>query len=680
MEFCPLATALTNGSAALPVTRTTRAAPGQGLERAAGTLKPMCGIVGYVGRNSGASLSSAVLDDVDSNGSHGALDVVMEGLRRLEYRGYDSAGVAVLTEVGIQSRKKSGKLTNLIAELEAEPLPDSLTGIGHTRWATHGGPTDQNAHPHLADDGRLALIHNGIIENFAELKAELLESGVTFLSDTDTEVAAVLLGSIYRRLADAGTEDALTRAMQEACQRLEGAFTLLAIHQDSPDVVVAARRNSPLVVGLGDGENFLGSDVSGFIDFTRRAVELGQDQVVTITPEEVAITDFFGAPAEGKEFHVDWDAAAAEKGGYDSFMEKEINDQPDAVGQTLLGRTDAKGNLVLDELRIDEAILRSVDKIVVLACGTSAYAGSVAKYAIEHWCRIPTEVELSHEFRYRDPIVNEKTLVVAISQSGETMDTLMAVRYAREQGAKVIAICNTNGSTIPRESDAVLYTHAGPEIAVASTKAFLAQITAAYLLGLYLAQLRGNKFRDEINAVMSDLGEMPAKIQQVLDNSDAVKKLGRDMANAKSVLFLGRHVGFPVAMEGALKLKELAYIHAEGFAAGELKHGPIALIEEGQPVVVVLPSPRGRDSLHAKVVSNIQEIRARGAVTIVIAEEGDESVAAFSEHVIHVPQTTTLLAPLLTTVPLQIFALELATAKGYDVDQPRNLAKSVTVE
>ncbi|WP_026545942.1 glutamine--fructose-6-phosphate transaminase (isomerizing) [Arthrobacter sp. 35/47] len=640
----------------------------------------MCGIVGYVGRNSGASLSSAVLDDVDSNGSHGALDVVMEGLRRLEYRGYDSAGVAVLTEAGIQSRKKSGKLTNLIAELEAEPLPESLTGIGHTRWATHGGPTDQNAHPHLADDGRLALIHNGIIENFAELKAELLESGATFLSDTDTEVAAVLLGSIYRRLADAGTEDALTRAMQEACQRLEGAFTLLAIHQDSPDVVVAARRNSPLVVGLGDGENFLGSDVSGFIDFTRRAVELGQDQVVTITPEEVAITDFFGAPAEGKEFHVDWDAAAAEKGGYDSFMEKEINDQPDAVGQTLLGRTDAKGNLVLDELRIDESILRSVDKIVVLACGTSAYAGSVAKYAIEHWCRIPTEVELSHEFRYRDPIVNEKTLVVAISQSGETMDTLMAVRYAREQGAKVIAICNTNGSTIPRESDAVLYTHAGPEIAVASTKAFLAQITAAYLLGLYLAQLRGNKFRDEINAVMSDLGEMPAKIQQVLDNSDAVKKLGRDMANAKSVLFLGRHVGFPVAMEGALKLKELAYIHAEGFAAGELKHGPIALIEEGQPVVVVLPSPRGRDSLHAKVVSNIQEIRARGAVTIVIAEEGDESVAAFSEHVIHVPQTTTLLAPLLTTVPLQIFALELATAKGYDVDQPRNLAKSVTVE
>lgn len=604
----------------------------------------------------------------------------MEGLRRLEYRGYDSAGVAVLTPTGIASRKKAGKLSNLIAELEASPLPASMTGIGHTRWATHGAPNDLNAHPHLADNGRLAVIHNGIIENFAELKAALLKQGETFLSETDTEVAAALLGSIYRELALAGDTDPLSNAMRQASQRLEGAFTLLAVHEDSPGVVVAARRNSPLVVGLGDGENFLGSDVSGFIDFTRRAVELGQDQVVTITPDEVIITDFFGAPAVGKEFHVDWDAAAAEKGGYPSFMEKEINDQPDAVGQTLLGRSDAQGRLILDELRIDESILRSVDKIVVLACGTSAYAGQVAKYAIEHWCRIPTEVELSHEFRYRDPIVNEKTLVVAISQSGETMDTLMAVRYAREQGAKVVAICNTNGSTIPRESDAVLYTHAGPEIAVASTKAFLAQITAAYLLGLYLAQLRGNKFGDEIAAVLADLAEMPAKIQTILDNADKVKKLARDMSEAKSVLFLGRHVGFPVAMEGALKLKELAYIHAEGFAAGELKHGPIALIEDGQPVVVVVPSPHGRDSLHAKVVSNIQEIRARGAITIVIAEEGDTSVEAYAEHVFYVPQTPTLLAPLLTTVPLQIFACELASAKGYDVDQPRNLAKSVTVE
>ncbi|UZX04090.1 glutamine--fructose-6-phosphate transaminase (isomerizing) [Arthrobacter sp. CDRTa11] len=630
----------------------------------------MCGIVGYVGHSNGRG-----------NVGHNALDVVLEGLRRLEYRGYDSAGVAVISDGMISSRKKSGKLSNLLTELEERPLPETSTGIGHTRWATHGGPTDQNAHPHLSDGGKLALIHNGIIENFAELKSELLASGVTFASETDTEVAAALLGDIFRTKLNGDVSDGgLTKAMQLACQRLEGAFTLLAVHADQPDVVVAARRNSPLVVGLGDGENFLGSDVSGFIDYTRRAVELGQDQIVTITADEVEITDFYGAPAKGKEYFVDWDPESAEKGGYGSFMEKEIHDQPDAVGQTLLGRSDINGKLTLDELRIDPAELKNVNKIIVLACGTSAYAGQVAKYAIERWCRIATEVELSHEFRYRDPIVDAHTLVVSISQSGETMDTLMAVRYAKEQGAKTLSICNTNGSTIPRESDAVLYTHAGPEIAVASTKAFLAQITAAYLLGLYLAQLRGNVFQGEIKDILADLGKIPAKIQTILDNAGPIKELGRSMADAKSVLFLGRHVGFPVAMEGALKLKELAYIHAEGFAAGELKHGPIALIEEGQPVFVVVPSPRGRDSLHAKVVSNIQEVRARGAKTIVIAEEGDEAVKAYAEHVFYIPETPTLLAPLLATVPLQIFALELASAKGYDVDQPRNLAKSVTVE
>ncbi|MBM7849278.1 glutamine--fructose-6-phosphate transaminase (isomerizing) [Arthrobacter roseus] len=638
----------------------------------------MCGIVGYVGRGGTVAGSSGTA-------GHTALDVVMEGLRRLEYRGYDSAGVAVLGEDSIESRKKSGKLANLVAELNADPLPTSMTAIGHTRWATHGGPTDQNAHPHLGDQGRLALIHNGIIENFAEIKVRLRAEGHEFESETDTEVAAELLGSIYRGVVESGDGaddgvDHLTHAMQLTSRQLEGAFTLLAIHQDLPDIVVAARRNSPLVIGLGENENFLGSDVSGFIDFTRRAVELGQDQIVTITPESVSITDFDGVPAEGKEFHVDWDAAAAEKGGFPSFMEKEIHDQPEAVADTLLGRSDVDGKLMLDELRIDPAALKSVDKIIVLACGTSAYAGQVAKYAIEHWCRIPTEVELSHEFRYRDPIVTPNTLVVSISQSGETMDTLMAVRYAKEQGAKTLSICNTNGSTIPRESDAVLYTHAGPEIAVASTKAFLAQITAAYLLGLYLAQLRGNKFQGEIADIMTELGRIPAKIQEVLDHSEDVKQLAQEMAQTKSVLFLGRHVGFPVAMEGALKLKELAYIHAEGFAAGELKHGPIALIEEGQPVFVVVPSRRGRDSLHAKVVSNIQEIRARGAKTIVIAEEGDESVRDYAEHIFYIPETPPLLAPLLTTVPLQIFACALATAKGLDVDQPRNLAKSVTVE
>jgi glutamine---fructose-6-phosphate transaminase (isomerizing) len=630
---------------------------------AADILWSMCGIVGYIALPS-------LLEQ------HSALDVLMEGLKRLEYRGYDSAGIAVINEGAVEHRKKAGKLANLAEELESHPVSASSVGIGHTRWATHGGPTDLNAHPHLADNDLLSVIHNGIIENYAELKKELLADGVTFRSETDTEVAAALIGHIYRH---EGQQD-LTRSMQLASQRLQGAFTLLAVHAEHPDRVVASRKNSPLVVGLGDGENFLGSDVSGFIDFTRRAVELEQDQVVTITAEAVEITDFFGNPAQGKEFTVNWDAAAAEKGGYSTFMEKEIHDQPAAVADTLLGRSDETGRLILDELRIDEQELQKVNKIIVLACGTSSYAGMVAKYAIEHWCRIPVEVELSHEFRYRDPIIGPKTLVVSISQSGETMDTLMAVRYAKEQGARTVSICNTNGSTIPRESDAVLYTHAGPEIAVASTKAFLAQITAAYLLGLYLAQLNKKLYSQEIKDILADLAEIPAKIQHILDNSDEIKNLAREMAETTSVLFLGRNVGYPVALEGALKLKELAYIHAEGFAAGELKHGPIALIDDGQPVIVVVPSPMDRHSLHAKVVSNIQEVRARGAKTLVVAEAGDETVKGHAEQVFYVPETQPMLMPLLTTVPLQIFACELATAKGYDVDQPRNLAKSVTVE
>jgi glucosamine--fructose-6-phosphate aminotransferase (isomerizing) len=618
----------------------------------------MCGIVGYAG--------SADQDQ--------ALKVVLEGLRRMEYRGYDSAGIALQSGGQLAWVKRSGKLGRLEEALAERPPPASRTGIGHTRWATHGGPTDENAHPHLAGGDKIAVIHNGIIENFASLKAELTAGGIVFGSQTDTEVAAHLLAAEYAAAGD------LAEAMRAVARRLEGAFTLLALHADVPDVVVGARRNSPLVVGVGEGENFLGSDVAAFIGHTREAIELGQDQVVTITPGSVTITDFDGSPVEGRRFRVDWDSAAAEKGGYATFMAKEINEQPHAVADTLLGRNDATGRLVLDELRIDESELRAIDKIVIIACGTAAYAGMVAKYAIEHWCRIPCEVELAHEFRYRDPVVNARTLVVAISQSGETMDTIMAVRHAREQGSRVIAICNTHGSTIPRESDAALYTHAGPEIAVASTKAFLAQITACYLLGLYLAQLRGNKDAAEIKETLDHLHAMPDKIQKVLDGLDQVRRMARWMADTRSVLFLGRHVGFPVAMEGALKLKELAYIHAEGFAAGELKHGPIALIEPGQPVFVIVPSPSGRDSLHSKVVSNIQEINARGARTIAIAEEGDDDVVPYASEVIRVPATPTLLAPLVTVVPLQVFACELATAKGLDVDQPRNLAKSVTVE
>lgn len=618
----------------------------------------MCGIVGYVG---------------PAQPSSRPLEVLLGGLARLEYRGYDSAGVAIVTPGGLKWAKRAGKLANLREELAANPIADGTAGIGHTRWATHGRPTDANAHPHLSADGKLALIHNGIIENFKRLKEGLLAEGVTFMSETDTEVVAHLVGRAHERTGD------LTAAMRAVVGQLEGAFTLLAVHADDPATVVGARRNSPLVVGLGDGENFLGSDVSAFIEHTSRALELGQDQIVTITPDEVTVTDFEGNVVEARAFEVDWDASAAVKAGYATFMAKEIHEQPKAVADTLLGRVDEQGHLQLDELRIEPVVLRRVDKIIVIACGTAAYAGHVAKYAIEHWCRIPVEVELAHEFRYRDPVINEKTLVVAISQSGETMDTIMAMRHAQEQGSRVLAIVNTHGSTIARESDAVLYTHAGPEIAVASTKAFLAQITACYLLGLYLAELRGNKYMDEVATYLTELHALPEKIQRVLDDEQRVQDLARKLRDTRSVLFLGRHVGFPVAMEGALKLKELAYIHAEGFAAGELKHGPIALVEEGLPVFMIVPTVR-RPVLHQKVVSSLQEVRARGAMTIAIAEEGDDEVVPFADVVLRVPATPTLMYPLVSVVPLQLFAAALAAEKGLDVDQPRNLAKSVTVE
>lgn len=591
----------------------------------------------------------------------------------MEYRGYDSAGVAVVADGRIEYRKKAGKITNLDAELEAHPVPDSGLGIGHTRWATHGGPTDSNAHPHLSANCRVALIHNGIIENFATLRAELEADGVVFSSQTDTETAAQLLG----RQVAAGID--LAEALRAVCARLEGAFTLVAVDRDEPHRLVAARRNSPLVVGVGDGENFVASDVSAFIEFTRFAIELGQDQLVDVTPDSIAVTDFAGNPAETHPFEVTWDLSAAEKSGYDWFMRKEIYEQPKAVADTLLGRFDPDGSLRLDELHIPEEELRLVDKIIIVACGTAYYAGLVAKYAIEHWTRIACEVEIASEFRYRDPIITRSTLVVTLSQSGETADTLMAIRHAREQHAKVIAICNTNGATIPRESDAVIYTHAGPEIGVASTKGFLTQVAACYLLGLYLAQVRGSMYDDEIHAVMSELAATPPLIQRVLDELDPIKQLARRFMDSKSVLFIGRHVGYPVALEGALKLKEIAYLHAEGFPAGELKHGPIALVEDGIPIFIVVP-PQGRDQLHDKVVSNIQEVRARGALTIVLAEDGDAEVEPYADVLFRLPKVSTLLQPLVATVPLQMFACELATLKGYDVDQPRNLAKSVTVE
>ncbi|USY19493.1 glutamine--fructose-6-phosphate transaminase (isomerizing) [Nocardiopsis exhalans] len=617
----------------------------------------MCGIVGYVGPQP-------------------ALEVVVDGLARLEYRGYDSAGVAVLGEGTLRSEKRAGKLANLRQALEERPIEGDGAGIGHTRWATHGAPNDVNAHPHVDNDNRVAIVHNGIIENFASLRLELEEQGCKFLSETDTEVASHLLNKELERRGDGD----LPGAMRSVCKRLEGAFTLVAISNDDPELVVAARRNSPLVVGRGEGENFLASDVAAFIAHTREAVELGQDQVVELRADSVVVTDYDGNPVDVHEYHVDWDASAAEKDGFDYFMLKEIVEQPKAVADTLLGRVSVDGQLTLDEMRLTPAELRSVEKIVIIACGTSYHAGLIAKYAIEHWCRIPCEVEVASEFRYRDPILDQQTLVIAISQSGESMDTLMAVRYAREQRARVLAICNVNGSTIPRESDGVLYTHAGPEVGVAATKTFLTQLAACYLIGLYLAQVRGMKFGDEINAVIAQLATMPEQIEKVLDTVEPVRELARSLADADTVLFLGRHVGYPVAMEGALKLKELAYMHAEAFAAGELKHGPIALIEDGLPVVVVVPSPKGRSVLHDKIVSNIQEVRARGARTIVIAEEGDESVRPYSDVLIEIPAVPTLLQPIVSTIPMQVFACELALAKGNDVDQPRNLAKSVTVE
>ncbi|MEV7227557.1 MULTISPECIES: glutamine--fructose-6-phosphate transaminase (isomerizing) [Polymorphospora] len=636
----------------------------------------MCGIVGYVG-------------------ARPALSIVLDGLRRLEYRGYDSAGVAVVCEGELLTEKRAGKLANLEKALAergiADPdgtgpvlgIGDGTTGIGHTRWATHGGPTDRNAHPHVARDGRVAVIHNGIIENFAKLRDELEAEGVEFASDTDTECAAHLLAGALAELRASGAPEGpqlLAAAMRQVCVRLEGAFTLLAADAAIPGAVVGARRNSPLVVGRGAGENFLASDVSAFIEHTRDAVELGQDQVVLITADSIDITDFDGHPATGKDFHIDWDASAAEKGGYDYFMLKEIAEQPQAVADTLLGRLTETGEIMLDEVRLSDQDLRDVDKVFIVACGTAYHSGLVAKYAIEHWTRIPCEVELASEFRYRDPVLDRSTLVVAISQSGETMDTLMALRHAKEQKARVLAICNTNGSTIPRESDAVLYTHGGPEIAVASTKAFLTQLVACYLIGLHLAQVRGVKYADEVAAVVAQLQEVPDKLRTVLGAMEPVRELARELSTAGTVLFIGRHVGYPVALEGALKLKELAYMHAEGFAAGELKHGPIALIDQGTPVICVVPSPAGRSVLRDKIVSNIQEVRARGARTIVIAEEGDEAVLPFADHVIYVPRTPTLLAPLVTSVPLQVFACAVADARGHDVDQPRNLAKSVTVE
>lgn len=612
----------------------------------------MCGIVGYTGPQS-------------------AFTPIVEGLRRLEYRGYDSAGIALGTGTSLFVEKRAGKLANLEGALPTN-LPTVHSGIGHTRWATHGGPTDRNAHPHLDNEGKLAVIHNGIIENYSELKAELENRGHTFESETDTESVAHLLSELRKEY-----KGDLTAAMRAAVKRLRGSFTLLAIHADAPQTIVGVRRNSPLVAGLGDGENFLASDVAAFIDYTKRAVELGQDEVVTINPEGIAICDLDGKALALKEYEITWDAAAAQKGGFAHFMLKEIFDQPKAIADTLIGRLSDNNQIQLDELHMSDDEIKKIKRISVIACGTAYHAGMVAKYAIEKWAKVPVDVEIASEYRYRDPIVDKDSLVIAISQSGETMDLLMAVRHAKAAGARVLAVCNTNSSTIPRESDAVLYTHAGPEIAVASTKAFLTQIVAVYLIGLKLAQVRGTLTDAQVKSLYIEMLELPGQVEQILETIEPLRELTRKFVKNNTVLFLGRGIEYPVALEGALKLKELAYIHAEGFAGGELKHGPIALIEEGTAVIAILPA-KDEHALDEKMLSNIQEVKARGARVIVIAPEGAEVIGA--EHIIRIPVASPLFQPVLATVPLQVFAYEIAVARGNDVDQPRNLAKSVTVE
>jgi glucosamine--fructose-6-phosphate aminotransferase (isomerizing) len=612
----------------------------------------MCGIVGYVGEQQ-------------------ALDVVVDGLKRLEYRGYDSAGVAIRDDAGdLTVVRRAGKLANLqeaIAETDETGLRGTL-GIGHTRWATHGSPNDRNAHPHVDCTGAIAVVHNGTLENFTELRDGLDQRGHTLASETDTEAVAHLIEERY--------DGDLAAAVRGVCADLEGSYVLVVAHRDHPDLVVGARRNLPLVVGLGDGENFLASDVTAFIAHTRTARAIDQDQFVELRRDSVRVTDIDGATVDGDDFHVDWDTAAAEKAGYDYFMLKEIDEQPEAVRETVGGRTDAHGRLMLDELAMSDEDVQGLTQVIVVGCGSAYHSGLVAKYAIERWARLPVQVEMASEFRYRDPVLDRHTLVIAISQSGETADTLEAVRHARRQRASVLAITNTVGSSIARESDATFYTRGGPEVAVASTKAVMTQLVAVYLVGLYLAQLRGYRDSDEIRSHYRDLSHTPDLVQAVLGRMDPVRKLAREIASSDRVLFLGRHVGYPMALEGALKLKELAYVSAEGFPAGEIKHGPMALIEKGTPVVVIAP----RHALTPKLVTNVQEIRARGARTIVIATDGDDSMAPHADELICIPDTKSLLSPMLTLVPMQVLAAEYAMARGLDVDQPRNLAKSVTVE
>ena len=607
----------------------------------------MCGIVGYVGPDE-------------------ALPIILEGLRRLEYRGYDSAGVALLDgELAVV--KKAGKLAELERELEEGGAPSGRVGMGHTRWATHGEPSDRNAHPHLDCSGRIAVIHNGIIENFQELRTGLEKRGHRLDSETDTEAIAHLIEEKGGRLAD---------AVRATVRELDGAYALVVCSVDEPDVIVGVKVASPLVVGLGEGENVLASDIPAVLHRTRSVIPIDEGEVVEVRADGVTVTDLDGNIRIREPLTVDWDVARAQKGGYDDFMLKEIHEQPSAIRDTLVGRVHDHGLLSLDELHVDADVLREVGKVFVVACGTAFHSGLVAKYAIEHWTRLPVEIEIASEFRYRDPVLGPDTLTLAVSQSGETIDTLEAARHARRQGSRVIAVTNTVGSSLAREADGVLYTHAGPEIGVAATKTFATQMVAQHLTALYLAQVRGAMFPEEIAAIVDGMRELPEQVERALGLEDQVAGVAAEYRDARDFLFIGRHTGYPAALEGALKLKEISYIHAEGYPAGELKHGPIALVEPGVPVVAIATECH----VHAKMLSNIQEVRARGADVIAVATEGDEDIAALAKHVFLVPRTPELFSPVVVSVPLQLLAYHIAKLRGCDVDQPRNLAKSVTVE
>ena len=607
----------------------------------------MCGIVGYVGPRQ-------------------VVDVLMPGLARLEYRGYDSAGVALNYEGNLLVRKSAGRIADLEKLLADDPPPPAVSGIGHTRWATHGAPTSLNAHPHFDCDESLVVVHNGIVENWADLKTKLEADGHVFRSDTDTEVVAHLIESMSDR--------PLAEAVREAMNQADGALALAVTRSDQPGVLVGARRGSPLVVGRGDGENFLASDIPAFLEHTRHMVVIDDERVVEVTATSVVVTDLEGNTIIPDEREVEWDLEAAEKGGYPTFMLKEIHEQPHAIADTLAGRVD-EGRVVLRELKIDPEVLRDADKVFVVACGTSYHAAMMAKYAIERWTRMPVEIDIASEFRYRDPVLDSRSLVIGISQSGETIDTLAAIRYAKAQGSMVIGVSNVVDSALAREADAVLYTRAGPEIGVAATKTFTTQLVAMQLLGLYLAQIRGAMDQGAVELLVRDLNELPAQVEAVLEQSDAIEELTRDWADVRDYFFLGRSGDFPVAMEGALKLKEIAYVRAEGYAAGEMKHGPIALIEEGVVVIGIATDSH----VTKKTLANMEEMKARGGTIVLVAEEGDD-VGSVANHVIRVPSGPDLLCTVTAVVPLQLLAYHVATAKGLDVDKPRNLAKTVTVE